>query len=114
MRPLTSEEKALIVGFASKLGDDQRTQLLEDLGRASANLGTPDGSRVVFEIAGYMRPIYCGQHPFSVEGRMLDSDGIELSVVLYADENNRLLELEFIRWGSGDLLAPRWESLQLT
>ncbi|WP_162579839.1 DUF6984 family protein [Variovorax sp. PBS-H4] len=59
------------------------------------------------------RPPHRGQHPFGVEGRMLDSDGTKLSVLLHADENGRLLELEFIRWDSGDLLGPRWETLSL-
>ena len=99
--------------FASKLAKDQRAQLLKDLEDASAELGTADGSRVLFDIAGYERPPYRGQHPFSVEGRMLDSDGNELSVLLYADENDRLLELEFIRWDSCDLLGPRWDTLKL-
>jgi hypothetical protein len=43
----------------------------------------------------------------------LDSDGIELSVLLHADENGRLLELEFMRWDSSDLLGPNWETLRL-
>jgi hypothetical protein len=113
MRSLTDEEKALIVNFASGLGEDERAQLLRDLQNASAASATPDGSRVVFDIAGYERPPYRGQHPFGVEGRMLDSDGTDLSVLLHADENGRLLELEFIRWDSGDLLGPRWETLRL-
>lgn len=67
----------------------------------------------MFEIAGYKRPMYRGQHPFGVEGRMLDSDGVEVSVLLHVDENGRLLELELIRWDSKDLLGPRWETLRL-
>lgn len=113
MRPLTHEERTLIVNFASKLDEAERTQLLEDLENSSATPGTPDGSRVLFDIAGYERPPYRGQHLFRVEGRMLDSDGTELSVLLHADENGRLLELELIRWDSNDLLGPRWETLRL-
>ena len=44
---------------------------------------------------------------------MLDSDGEELSVLLHADENGHLLEVEFIRWDSGGLLGPRCETLAL-
>ena len=113
MRLLTNDEITLIVHFASGLGGGERAQLLQDLQKASAAPVTPDGSRVVFNIAGYDRPPYRGQHPFGVEGRMLDSDGAELSVLLHADENGCLLELEFIRWDSGDLLGPRWETLSL-
>ena len=113
MRSLTDDERTLIVNFASGLGEGERAQLLQDLQKASAAPATPDGSRVVFNIAGYDRPPYRGQHPFGVEERMLDSDDTELSVLLHADENGRLLELEFIRWDSGDLLGPRWETLSL-
>lgn len=113
MRSLTYEERTLVANFASKLDEGQRTQLLEDMKNASAELGTPDGSRVLFAIAGYERPPYLGQHLFPLEGRMLDYDGNELSVLLHADENDRLLELEFIRWDSSDLLGPRWDTLKL-
>jgi hypothetical protein len=112
MRPLTNDETTLITNFASKLNEAERMQLLEDLKNCSATRATRDGSRVVFDIAGYERPPYHGQHPFGVEGRMLDSDGTELSVLMHADENGRLLELEFIRWDSGDLLGPLWGTLQ--
>ena len=113
MRSLTHEEGKLIASFAAKLDLAERTQLLEDIARSSATPATPDGSRIVFDIAGYERPAYRGQHLFGVEGRMLDSDGAELSVLLHADENGRLLELEFIRWDASDLLGPRWETLRL-
>jgi hypothetical protein len=113
MRPLTLEEKTLIADFADKLDEAERMQLLEDLRNASATVSCPDGSRVVFHITGYERPLYRGQHPFGVEGRMLDSDGTELSVLLHADENGRLLELELIRWDSSDLLGPCWKTLRL-
>lgn len=44
---------------------------------------------------------------------MLDADGAEISVVLYADENGRLLELEYVRWGGGALLDPQVDSLRV-
>lgn len=53
--------------------------------------------------------------PVKLSGRnsSKDSDGAELSVQLYADENKRLLELELIRRDSTDLLGPGWATLQL-
>lgn len=48
-----------------------------------------------------------------MEGRLQDSDGSDISAVLYTDANDRLLELELIRWGDGDLQNPRWETLHL-
>ncbi|GAA4345101.1 hypothetical protein GCM10023165_28830 [Variovorax defluvii] len=113
MRPLTHEECALIAAFADKLDESERTQLLDDLKLSTASEATHDGSRIVFDITGYERPQYRGQHLFNIEGKMLDSDGAELSVLLHADENGRLLELEFIRWDASDLLGPCWETLRL-
>ena len=113
MRPLTHEERMLVAKFASKLGESERVQILEDLEVTLATRCTPDGSRIGFEIIGYERPLYQGQHPFGVEGRMLDADGAELSVLLHADKNGRLLELEFIRWDSRDIIGPCWETLNI-
>lgn len=112
MRILSDEETNLITHFANRLDTAERMQLLSDIAMASAEAVTPDGSRIKFEIAGYQRPPYRGQHPYGVEARMLDTDGAELSVLLHADKNGRLLELEFIRWDSNSLIAPRWETLK--
>ena len=113
MRALTHEEKLLISAFASKLGVGEREQLIEDMKNATASPATPDGSRIIFDIEGYQRPPYRGQHPLHIEGRMLDGDGVELTVLLHADENGRLFELELIRWDSSDLLRPQWDTLTL-
>lgn len=113
MRPASEEEKKLISVFASQMSGAERDQLKEDIKELAAKEATLDGSRVIFEIAGYHRPPYEGQHSFGVEGRMRDRDGIEITIVLYADQNNRLLELEFIRWDLHDLIDPIWESLKI-
>ena len=73
----------------------------------------PDGGRVMFEIEGYSRPRYRGQHSFGVPGKLYDADGTELAFDLFADEFGRLLELEIVRWGEGGLVAPDWKSLTL-
>lgn len=112
-RPLTSGERKLIAKIAETLGGDEGSRLLADLENASAVPATGDGSRIQFDIRGYDRPPYKGQHPFGVEGKMQDQDGAELSVLLHADENGRLFELEFIRWGEGELISPDWHTLQL-
>jgi hypothetical protein len=44
---------------------------------------------------------------------MRDRDGAELAVDLYADPNNRLLELEIVRYEQGDLIDPDWTTLEL-
>ena len=112
-RPLTKGERDLIARIGKKLGGGEGAQLLADLENASVLSATGDGARAQFAIAGYDRPPYRGQHPYGVEGKMLDQDGAELSVLLHADENGRLLELEFIRWGEGNLIDPDWGSLRL-
>jgi hypothetical protein len=83
----------------SRNGPKKAGRSLADLENASAVPATEDGSRIQFEIRGYDRPPYKGQHPFGVEGKMQDQDGAELSVLLHADKNGRLFELEFIRCG---------------
>ena len=113
MRQLSKEEQILIASFAEKLDDAEREQLLADASHATAKKAVTDGSRILFEIANYQRPPYHGQHTFGAEGSMLDSDNTELSVLLYADENGRLLELEFIRWNSNDLIGPQWNTLKV-
>jgi hypothetical protein len=113
MRPLTKDEKELITKFANRLAENERQQLIADMMKATATLDVLDGSRIRFEIKDYLRSEYRGQHPFGIEGRMLDDDDIELTVLLHADENGRLFELEFIRWDSSDLIGPKWETLKI-
>lgn len=109
----TSEERNLILNMADRVSGSDAEQLRADLKNAFVKFRTADNSRVEFEIADYTRPSYKGQHPYGVEGKMTDGDGAELSVLLHADENGRLLELEIIRWDSGNLIGPDWRSLEL-
>lgn len=113
MRPLTKNERSFIASVANLLSGNERVQLLADLENATANSVTADGARVLFDISSYQRPPYRGQHPFGVEGRMVDRDGAELLVLLHADENGRLLELEIVRGPLGDLIDPNWNTLVL-
>lgn len=112
-RSLTDAEEAVIRRVAEKLPKEQQRRLLDDLAHARAEPATPDGARIVFDISGYQRPPYRGQHSFGVEGELLDKDGEKLSFDLFADGNNRLFELELIRWGEGDLIDPDWSTLKL-
>lgn len=110
-RSLTSSEVMVIQQVAERLSPDQRKQLLKDLSLARAERATPDGARIIFEIRGYQRPPYRGQRSFGVEGELRDKDGTKLSFDLFADENGRLLELELIRWGEGNVIEPDWSTL---
>lgn len=113
MRQLKKFECIIIERVADKLPVNLRKKLLSDLLRATVAEESDNGARIIFFISDYERPSYRGQHPYPVEGRMLDEDGVEVELILYADENDHLLELELIRWGVGILKAPDLKSLQL-
>lgn len=113
MRDLTPDEKHVIREIALRLPAEERDKLLSDMENATAEQVAGDQSRIGFTIASYDRPAYRGQHPFSVEGKVQDRDGSELSVLLHADENGRLLELEIIRFDQGEVIGPDWSTLRL-
>lgn len=113
MRSLSDNELQLITRVAEKLALDERTQLLTDASNATVESVVADASRLIFHISGYNRPLNEGQHLYAAEGRMLDGDSAELDVLLFADKNGRLLELEFVRYDPGDLIGPRWDTLNV-
>jgi hypothetical protein len=112
-RPLTHHERELIDRVAGYLREPQRGRLLDDAAVATAETVNTDGSIVRFHLAGYDRPAYRGQHALPVEGVVQDADGASISVLLHQDENDRLYELEYVRFDDGDLIAVRWETLSL-
>ncbi|WP_146075477.1 DUF6984 family protein [Achromobacter xylosoxidans] len=112
-RQLLQEEWNVIRAVAEKLPIDRKNRLLADLELATAYSFLPDNSIIKFNIAGYNRPPRGGQDSFGVEGELLDRDGTRVGLILFADKNDRLLELELIRWGDGDLIGPKWETLKL-
>ena len=109
MRPLTPEERRVVLTIADALPPEQGCRVKTDL-EGSEIEEDAGGGRLLFSISGYSRPPYRGQHPFPVEGRMQDGDGADLQVILHADEADRLLELEIIRWSGGPLIGPKWGS----
>jgi hypothetical protein len=102
-RALNVYEAAVTRKVAERLPGHDGAQLLNDLVHACVEEESSDGSRVIFGIDGYVRPSYRGQHSFGVEGTLQDKDGASITVILYADENGRLFELELIRWGMATL-----------
>ena len=113
MRSLSHSEKRVATTLADALPDQQRASVKADLAKSLVEDVVGDGSRLVFVIDGYERPAYRGQHAFPIEGTMMDSDKSVLHVALYADENDRLLEMEIVRWAGGRVLAPEWSSFRL-
>ncbi len=120
MRPLIAHEQACVLMLANAIGSDaERNQLLQDLKNCEVEDAAPDGSRLIFHIKGYKRPPYRGQDTFRgkdgfpVEGAMADADGGEMDVLLFSDQNNRVLELELVKHAGGPIIGPDWDSFRL-
>jgi CHASE2 domain-containing sensor protein len=116
IRELNAAEKMLVSRIAAMLPDEpRRRQLLQDLENSKVESANEKDSRLIFHIEGYHRPPYEGQRSFGVEGQVVDRDGAIVSIDLYADQNDRVLELEFIRQAEKweKVLGPDWNSLTL-
>jgi hypothetical protein len=113
MRKLADHERKLIELFAANLYESLRVKLLSDLNCAIVEKESADGSRLCFELRGYKRPSYLGQRLYPVEGELQSRDGSRVSVLLYADKNDRLLELEFIGWSDNIDIDTGWATLRI-
>ncbi len=113
MRPLTPSERAALVRLGDKLPNAERDRFLRDLEGCGVSSQTEDNSRLLFELCSYVRPEYKGQHAYPVEGLVKDADGTELTVCIYADHQDRLLELELIKWGDAAIQRPDWDSFEI-
>jgi len=111
MRSVSELERALIEGVAQRLPSSNSDKLLDDLESASVDDSSPGATRLSFTIGGYSHPLYEGQRQYPVEIRMRDVDGADITAILYADVNDRLYELELIRWDGGEVLCPNIESI---
>ena len=112
-RPLRDEEIEIIKRIAKMLESTLKNQLLADLKAARAMIAHPDGSIIRFELENYARPSFEGQRPYPFEMKVRDNDGVELDIILFADQNGRLYELEYIRYRDGPVLGPDWTTLKL-
>lgn len=106
MRKISHFENLLIEGVAKRLPPNSSSKLRGDLRSALADDSFSDSGRIYFVIEGYCRPDYSGQHQYPVEIRFKDMDGADMTAILYADANDRLLELELIRWDGGRFTSP--------
>lgn len=120
MRTLSAMEKGAAMALANAVGSDaERNQLLSDLESCSVEDVLTDGTRLVFHIPDYQRPLYRGQDTFRgkdrlpVEGTILDKDGGEMDVLLFLDQNNRVLELELVKHNGEPVAGPNWHSFRL-
>lgn len=120
MRALTNEERQAIMMLAGKLeSDEQRAQLLIDLENSVVKETVPDGSILSFDIGGYQRPPSHGRGQYrakdgsKVEGVVTDSDGAGLEVLLLADINRRIYELELVKYLPGPVIKPDWSTFRV-
>jgi hypothetical protein len=101
------------MAIADALSPQQSQTVKADLEKSSVVEAAADGSRFLFNIDGYQRSKYLGQHALPVEGTMSDRDGVDLHVLLHVDENERLFELELVRWAEGPVIEPNWSSFRV-
>lgn len=109
-RPLMESEKTAIYHLAEILPVAMRSQIITDLSCASVEPLNESGSIIRFEIENYRRVPNMGRRAI-VDAVAKDSDGAHLNVILFSDENDRLYELEIIRFEDGDVIAPDWKTL---
>ena len=112
-RPLNAAETSLIRWFAEQLGEPGRQSLLSDLGNATAEEIDDLHVTIRFEIDGYLRPSLIVERPLPIDAAVVDADGAILSVVLVLDQNGRLLQLDVLRFESGQVLGPDWRTLRV-
>ncbi len=112
MRPPTVMERNVVRWFAERVDEHQRQSLLSDLDHASAEEIQDEQLTIRFDIEGYTRPPYRGECPLPIDAMVLDADGEHLAVILSADENGRLFELQVIRFERGPVLRPEWATLR--
>jgi hypothetical protein len=113
VRPLTDVEKRVVRWFAEHVGESQRRSLLSDLDQSSAEEIHDEHLTIRFHIDGYPRPSYRGERPLPVDATVSDADGVRLAVILAADEDERLFELQVLRFEPGPVLGPNWATLGL-
>lgn len=113
MRAINPQEKAALVKFGNRLPGNERAAFLIDLNAAFVVAESKDGALIKFGIPGYERPPYHGQHSYGAEGRVFDADGSEVTVCVYADHQDRLLEVELIKWGDDPIKGVDWETLSV-
>ena len=101
---------ALLDAIAGKLPPADAESLRHDIRVASV---TPEGDFLAVELPEYVRPEYRGHHNLPFEGRMRAVDGGAMTVLVNMDQNDRLLEVEFIRWESLSDVAPDWSTLTI-
>jgi hypothetical protein len=106
-RSFSSEERRFLEAVAAQLPPGASDRLRRDLQIAQVRL---DGDFLEVDLPGYERPDYEGHRNLPFEGKMRDSEGGAMSVLVNMDQNGRLLAVEFIFWESAGV-APDWATM---
>jgi len=112
LRKLTPGEVKAICTIAGQLGP-AGDQVVRDAAAGEVESVNEDDSIFVFHLPGYQRPSYKGEREFPVEGKVRDEDSVEVRVLLPNGQNERLFQLELIRFGDGPPVAPDWGTFEL-
>jgi hypothetical protein len=120
MRALSDDERRVILLLAEEFkSDKERLQLLSDLGCSEVYPTIPDGSILRFDINGYSRPSghgrgsYYSKNGGEASGSVKDADGADMEVLLLADANQRVFELEVVRYHPGAVIKPDWSTFRV-
>jgi hypothetical protein len=108
--PLPEQVRDFLEGVAAKLPAEDADRLRDDIGVA---LASQDGDFLNVDLPGYQRPTYEGHRNLPYEGKLQALDGGPMSLLVNIDQNERLLAIEFIRWGSPNDVEPDWSTLSI-
>jgi len=111
-RLVLATERIIASRMCEGLPAAQRAQMLADLATASVEPLNDDGSILRFHLRDYTRLPGIGRR-VAVDGTARDRDGAYLNVILFTDENDRLYELEVVRFDEGNVVGPDMETLKI-
>jgi hypothetical protein len=109
-RALSKDEQWLIELVAERLDDDARKALLRDAAEATV---TVDGDFLRLGLKDYDRPPYVGHSNLPWEGKLRDVLGGAVSALINIDQNDRLLEIEFVWWENEGGTTMDWSTLEV-
>jgi hypothetical protein len=109
-RAFSEDERRFIELVAERLGENERRVLLRDVAEATA---TVDGDFLRVDLRGYDRPPYVGHRNLPFEGKLRDVHGGAVSALVNIDQNDRLLEIEFIWWEKAGGTTLDWSTLEI-
>jgi hypothetical protein len=109
-RAFSDDERAFLESMADKLPLRECERLRHDIEIARVIV---DRDFLLIDLPGYERPEHKGQRSLAFEGEMRAADGGPMTLLVHVDQNERLLEVEFIYWESIGGRAPDWSTLSI-